>query len=145
MIFANQYKKDKNKPKQTIKKRRKWIIWSSVCLGIIAIIFYDQIMLAASHYFSGLGLHINIFAKTERLISSTGDGTNGRIILWTAAAEGILKSPIWGHGWGSFLMLTGQSHPHNIILELMYQGGLLLTIPILLPDSRCVQMCRWTN
>lgn len=141
LVFANQYNNEQNNLTQTLKKRRPWIIWLSVCLGVIAIIFYDHIMLAASHYFSGLGLHINTFAKTEGLINSTGDATNGRIMLWQIAAEGIIKSPIWGHGWGAFLVLTGHVYPHNIILELMYQGGLLLAIPILLPVFRGVYKC----
>lgn len=141
LVFANQYGKKQKNSKQIHHKRRPWIIWLSVCLGVITIIFYDQIMLAASHYFSGLGLHFNIFNKTESLINNTGDGTNGRIILWKATAEGIFKSPIWGHGWGSFVVLTGLSYPHNIILELMYQGGLLLAIPILLPVFRGLYKC----
>lgn len=141
LAYANQYKRYKDSEKHTLRKRRKWIVWLSICAGIMGTVFYDQIMLTASRFFSGHGIYINIFAKTERLIINTGDGTNGRIILWKAAMEGILKSPIWGHGWGSFFRLTGHTHPHNLILELMYQGGLFLAIPILLPVFRGVYKC----
>lgn len=141
LVYANQYKQDRGNKKHILKKRRTWIVWLSIFAGIMGIIFYNQIMLTASRFLSGHGLYINIFAKTERLIMSTGDGTNGRIILWKVAAEGILKSPIWGHGWGSFLRLTGHTHPHNLVFELMYQGGLLLAMPILLPVFRGVFKC----
>jgi O-antigen ligase len=141
LVFVNQYSKESNASIRTHKKRRTWLIWLSICTGLIIAFFSNQIILAASQFFSGIGLHINIIEKTAQLISSTGDSTNGRIVLWKIAARSILKNPIWGYGWGSFLILTSQTHPHNIILELMYEGGILLALPILFQVFRGVKKC----
>lgn len=141
LVIMNKYSKKQNNIEQPHKKVRVAFLWFCVCFGLILIMYFDNIILLVSQYFSSLGIHINIFDKTERLIKRNAEGTNGRIEIWKLAVEGIIKSPIWGHGWGIFERTTGQVYPHNIILELMYEGGILLTIPIILPLISGVYKC----
>lgn len=132
-ILANKQVKEKDKYSDTKLKKRTWLIWISIISSIILIAFYNQIILALYNYFSHLGVSINFIDKSVRLIASTGDSTNGRMNIWNSVVTDIAKSPIWGHGLGAYFLSTGYDHPHNIVLELMHQGGFLLTIPIILP------------
>ena len=64
-------------------------------------------------------------------MSNNESMSEGRDILYKKAAVGIVDSPIWGHGIGSFDNYSG-AYPHNIFLQLMYEGGIILTIPLLI-------------
>lgn len=69
----------------------------------------------------------------ERLFESVSGNTSlgtGRDVLTQRAVEGFLKSPVWGNGIASFDNYSG-TYPHNIILQLLYEGGLLLAVPFL--------------
>ena len=54
-----------------------------------------------------------------------------RMVLWDRTLSLILKRPIFGHGiWKSIdreieLNLTWGCHAHNLILEVLYQGGII--------------------
>jgi O-antigen ligase len=65
-----------------------------------------------------------------------GEGMNSfawRMALWKSSAQSIRSSPVFGHGLGSFQLLSGrffaaarrQGTPaHNVYLELLFEAGL---------------------
>ena len=57
-----------------------------------------------------------------------GDVSAGRFKIYNMAFNEFLQSPIWGNGIGSFDSYKG-TFPHNILLQLMVEGGLLFLIP----------------
>lgn len=58
--------------------------------------------------------------------------SNGRDIFYSLALNGIQRSPIFGNGIGSFEADTGLIYVHNLFLQLGYEGGILLIIPVAL-------------
>jgi O-antigen ligase len=52
-----------------------------------------------------------------------------RTVLFQGAIEGFTERPIWGHGTGAWAMkeagVDKRLYPHNIILELLYENGLI--------------------
>lgn len=79
---------------------------------------------------TGRGININAISKIFRLQQSSGDISNGRIIIWQTVAKDILKSPILGHGLSTTQYNLGIIYPHNFILQFLYDGGIILTVPI---------------
>ena len=66
-------------------------------------------------------------------LASNGDIMNGRTDIYRLAWEGFCDSPILGNGIGVFSdRFGGQNMPfiHNIVLQLLYELGILLPIPI---------------
>ena len=52
--------------------------------------------------------------------------TSGRDAIYGEVIDGILKSPIWGYGvLGYNTFFSRDGYPHNIILEMLMQGGFL--------------------
>lgn len=69
----------------------------------------------------------------SRIFQMLEDGksmSTGRDYLAEIALTGIYHSPLFGKGIGSFDNYSGL-YPHNIILQLMWEGGILLTMPII--------------
>ena len=60
--------------------------------------------------------------------------SNGRDLTYSLAISGIKNAPILGHGIGSFNVKYG-TYPHNFVLQMLYEGGIVLllifSIPIL--------------
>lgn len=53
------------------------------------------------------------------------DGTSGRLPLYQSALDFIKESPIVGYGIFGYPRIYGEYYPHNIILEMLLQGGIL--------------------
>jgi len=71
--------------------------------------------------------------SVERLfdaVSNDASLSQARGTLARDAINGFLDSPLWGNGIGSFDHFSGV-YPHNIILQLLYEGGILLALPLL--------------
>lgn len=63
----------------------------------------------------------------ENIFNRQTDFT-GRTEMWEVALFLISKNPIWGYGSGSseyMLDITYGSHPHNFILYILLQGGVI--------------------
>lgn len=62
-------------------------------------------------------------------ISMGKDGTfSGRSEIWSRAINSVLSHPLLGRGREGFEITTGvigQTHVHNILLELLYTGGIV--------------------
>ena len=61
------------------------------------------------------------------------DISNGRNAITEYVVENIFKSPIWGHGVSTITYNSNGMipYPHNFILQLFYDGGILLAVPVL--------------
>lgn len=65
----------------------------------------------------------------NRIIGTTFNGntvyTSGRDVIYTDAIKMILEKPFFGHGLNSFTAYTGYVYPHNLLLEMVIEVGLL--------------------
>jgi O-antigen ligase len=62
-------------------------------------------------------------------LEGPGESIAGRLVLMSEAVDFWATAPVLGHGVGSFPILGGgadvRSHPHNIVLEILCELGLL--------------------
>jgi O-antigen ligase len=56
------------------------------------------------------------------------DVSNNRAPLYQQAWSGFLDSPLWGQGVATFNNFSG--YPHNLFLQMLYETGILMIIPI---------------
>jgi O-antigen ligase len=84
--------------------------------------------------FLGIGLLLFIYQPVKRvfltrIIGATFEGngvyTAGRDVIYTDAIKMIKEKPFFGHGIESFTLYTGHVYPHNLLLEMMVEIGLL--------------------
>ena len=66
-------------------------------------------------------------------MGARGDMSNGRKDIDVFAWKGIWQSPILGHGIAQFERNTGIIYPHHFIIQMIYDGGFILTILVLTP------------
>lgn len=52
-------------------------------------------------------------------------GDLGRELLWLAAIDVFESSPLFGAGIGGFFAITGDGYPHNFVLELLAETGIV--------------------
>lgn len=65
-----------------------------------------------------------------------GDISNGRTSIYNFTIENIFQRPIFGHGIGCFYTYYYDSniqYPHNFILQLLYDGGIVLFLIVIIP------------
>lgn len=116
----------------------------SIRRGIVLVIVFvgllnaDSLFSFIANTLSSSGIHIQFIDKTLALSNIAGDVSNGRINNYSLAIKDFLESPIWGKGIGYFPEVHGISYPHNMVLQVLGEGGLLLGIPILILLVRIV-------
>lgn len=94
-------------------------------------IFTEMIVNALSH------LGIDSYALTKILeLDQEGDISNGRSALNIITINGILEHPILGNGFDRYNANTGFLYPHNFILQILYDGGLLYFFVLMIPLIR---------
>ena len=114
-----------------IKLRYSRLALFSVIFVFIALSFVP-IMEFLSSKLAENGLQFNFIEKIIRL-SSSGDISNGRDKITDITLSGFYENPIIGHGVAQFETNTGYVYPHNFLLQLLYDGGILLTSIVLFP------------
>ena len=124
------------KPPKSLGVRKKRNLFMILMFGLIALLFLIYSSLSAfSYVFEYSGLKLRFLEKTIRL-SAEGDITNGRDVINGITISGIIDNPILGHGLDRFDENTGMLYPHNIVLQLLYDGGVVLFLCIVVPLVR---------
>lgn len=108
---------------------RRGVILAAVFIALLNI---DHIFTFVANGLSSMGIHIRFIEKTISLGNVMGDVTNGRSDIYSIALKDFVESPFWGKGIGYFPEVHGIVYPHNLILQVLGEGGLLLGIPIIL-------------
>jgi O-antigen ligase len=115
-----------------------WISRDRLAISkIILLVFSFTAALAISMFIPSPAPEFGIFRMAESLNSD--DLSSGRWQIWQFAVEAIKTAPFFGHGAGNYRvnmeLLTGLpfNHPHNFVLQLVYDwgivgGGLALTL-----------------
>lgn len=115
-------------------------------ISIITIFFFIIGFISIATALEGLldryGIEAGALEKISRL-QGDGDLSNGRGSVSSIAFNGFLESPIWGHGLSSSPKIIKQVHPHNFILQFLFDGGIILALIILLPMVRSLR--RWSK
>lgn len=97
---------------------------------ITTILFFEQII---TFVYENLQDHNISSYSLMRMVNSLNDGSSlssGRDDIYAVAISGIRDNLILGSGIGSFDNYSG-AYPHNIFLQVLYEGGLLFGIPLI--------------
>lgn len=116
----------KSKDKASMNKRT---IYSVIIIIFLVLLFVPVIMFSYD-YLEAKGIEARSLERIYYSISGNESLSEGREFLYSKAKNGIADSPFWGHGIGSFDNYSGV-YPHNIILQLLYEGGIILAFPLL--------------
>lgn len=126
-LFFYCFEYDENFERIRIKGEKCLLI--SIIL-LLLINYFWEIALFLENIMDASGLKINAINKFFRLMNSSGDVSNGRLDIYLQSFQGFLQSPIWGHGYSTTMYNLGFVYPHNFVLQLLYDGGLLLFVPL---------------
>jgi O-antigen ligase len=69
-------------------------------------------------------------------MNNENDVTSGRDVIFKLTTLAISQNPLLGYGIDQFENNTGIVYPHNFILQLLYDGGLVLTFLVIFPVIR---------
>ena len=107
-----------------------------VVVGLLAIILMNNLYSILEFFdnvFQEWGLDAYFLEKILNL-NESGDVSNGRSAIYEFVWESIKKNPFLGHGLSTTYYNSGFKYiyPHNMFLQLLYDGGFVLAIPVLL-------------
>lgn len=99
---------------------------------LLILVNFESLMQFLSSFLSEHGISSRAINKFINL-SASGDINNGRSVIYDKAFDGFLHNPIWGNGLDCFNQNTGEVYPHNFILQILYDGGILLFMILFIP------------
>ena len=103
-----------------------------VILAIYVSAFLLETLTSLNSLLNFLGVDSTVLTKSIGMMAE-GDITNGRNYISGIAVKGILDNPIFGNGFDQFEKNTGIAYPHNFVLQVLYDGGLLFFLILLVP------------
>lgn len=124
-----------------VVKKRKYVPGISISNGKFSFLFlflllslggYVLFFQTIMELLSVTGIESHAINKILQL-STEGDLTNGRSNLNILTINGIIEHPFLGNGLDRYHANTGMVYPHNFILQILYDGGLLYFFVILTP------------
>lgn len=113
-----------------------------VIIGILIVINLKELLLWSYQFLQGLGIEVAAILKTYTMVVNEDNILgllNGRDYFYLKSFELFLQSPIWGHGIGIFGDNYG-SYPHNLFLQLLNEGGVMLMFPVGAVLFGCIQL-----
>lgn len=101
-------------------------------LTVVVVVNFNGIAEWLNNLFDSWGIRAFFLDKILSLKNS-GDVSNGRTVLLEYTIPKILKSPVFGHGIGTITFNSNfkVDYAHNFIIQILYDGGLVLAIPVL--------------
>ncbi len=116
-IFTLFIKKEKNLKNYIIQTIIVALFW-------ILILFYKDIIKLLIELFSNLGLN----SRTLYILLNNVTHDSGRKKIWSSILTNIIDNPFLIRGINADYLLLG-TYSHNIILEFLYEFGVLIGIP----------------
>lgn len=99
-----------------------------IIAALIVIISFEPLVKLLAIVLPSLGIDSDALNKTIRLLNEN-NLDNGRNYLYSAAINDFYRSPIFGNGLATFTYMN-YTYPHNLFLQLLCEGGLVLAIPV---------------
>lgn len=111
--------------------RKKMIVFLIALAGVIFVLNYESILIWVYETLQTRGINFGVVTKFYIYIQA-GDVSDGRDVYYDIAIQNFLRSPIWGNGIETFYAYPkdGVPYPHNYLLQFLFEGGILLALPI---------------
>lgn len=105
-----------------------------IILLTLCIIYLKNILIWLYDTLQTVGIELAVVLKSYNLLQEQGiiGILNGRDVVYNNAIEMISKNPIIGSGAGSYADLYNGAYPHNLLLHLYVEGGIILTTPFII-------------
>lgn len=115
------------------KRRGKYLFF----ISIFILFAFIPLVSLLNDYLLENGITVYAIDKIVNL-NSEGDISNGRSTLNEISIVGFFNSPIWGNGIARYWEKSnsGLEYPHNFLLQILYDGGIMLFGLILIPAVR---------
>ncbi len=107
------------------------IVVVAILTSLVVVYFYE-IVEWLEKVFDNWGIEANFVNKILSL-KNKGDVSNGRKMAYEFVINGILEKPVLGHGISTTFYNSGYRYvyPHNMFLQLFYDGGVILAVPVI--------------
>jgi O-antigen ligase len=102
----------------------------SITILFLTIFKLEEILINVYHLFNKVGIEIYAINKTLFKIQTEGI-LNGREIVYGNTLQMIGNNPFFGNGIGAYALHYNGGYPHNLILHLVVEFGLIFAIPII--------------
>lgn len=104
-----------------------------VLIGTLILYNFEVILLYVSDLLEKYGIVSSAIPELLYKIASEDNDqlTSGRTLIYKSALNQIYDSPIFGYGIAAFNDYSG-AYPHNLIIQLLYEGGIVVLIPYIL-------------
>lgn len=131
IIYLNRPDKEGLRIKRWTLKKKIFLL-VVVALGVLVILNYELIIVGIYEILEAQGINFGFITKFYIYVQA-GNVMDGRDNYYNIALEWFMKSPIWGNGIETFYAYSGDNvpYPHNYLLQFLFEGGILLTLPIL--------------
>lgn len=131
LIFINRYEKNSEKTKKNSSlKKINIILIGLVVLLIIA--NFASVISSVYVWLASKNIDIGVISKFYVYLNKN-DLSDGRYNLYKVAWEGFKSHPIIGNGIMTFENYTNVmvNYPHNYVLQLLFEGGIVFGLPII--------------
>ena len=120
----------------TLGRRLHWkkvLMLTLIIVGVLVISQnFTSILNGVYELLSARGIYIRALTKSIVYLEQS-DITRGRSEIFSTALKGIWHSPVIGNGLDMFYANTGFVYPHNLFLQLAYDGGFILISIVTVP------------
>src|SRR5690606_34539223 len=99
--------------------------------GFIFSFFMIDIMLTTQYFLNQIGINVKAIDKIVQMVTMGEELSNGRGRLWGQAFKDITASPLFGNGVSAYEKTNG-IYPHNFLIQVFHEGGILYLIPMLM-------------
>ena len=122
---------------RNITLRQTIVVFIAIVSTTLIAVNIEETLLFTSNLLNRMGLETTSLTRTLELATSRYGADAGRSELLPEAVSLFLKSPIYGNGIGSFFYVNSGGHvmtyPHNLILQLLTDGGIVLAMLVIIP------------
>ncbi len=106
--------------------------------AVFAFFAFTSIIGSIQKFLGVHGITLNFIDKFV-FMEQIGDISNGREILYAITIDNILEKPFFGWGCDQFCHYHDSPYPHNFLLQILYDGGLLLLFILAIPLWKCLK------
>ena len=95
----------------------------------------QRILLWLNELLFSFDIEVAALTKTINFIERKGlflGILNGRDLVYARGYELFKESPIYGNGIGVYADKYDGSYPHNLFIQLLAEGGIILTVPFII-------------
>lgn len=126
-----------NRPQSNMNIIKKWSTKKKILIGaglisvLLIIINFETVITWLYNALGSVGINFGVVTKFY-FYMSTGNVTDNREPYYELVRQMFMKSPICGAGVQTFYAYSadGAAYPHNYILQFLFEGGLLLAVPL---------------